>query len=286
MFVPSGDRHAPFVLTLTRRLAPVLLAGILTVPFTGSVAAITRAPAEPITDAILMQSGIDLVTLTNRQRAALGLVALRTDPDLMSIARDRARVMATNDVMSHTEPNGDKVFDRLDAASLTWYGAGEIIAWNTYPTEPLSVAESIRAWMASPGHHAIMVSTGYNYVGFGAAVSATGRRYYAGLFVREPDQTAPWARFATTTTRSLDAGKILVTVHYSGGDTRLQILTSGLRYFELSSRKVGGAWVSWGTTTLAARSTVWDDGSDHEVRIRARDWAGNWGAWRTISVGL
>ena len=76
--------------------------------------------------------------------------------------------------MSHTEPNGQKVFDRIRAAGLTWYGAGEIIAWNNYPTE-YSPAEAIRAWMASPGHKAIMVSTGYNYVGYGAAESASGK---------------------------------------------------------------------------------------------------------------
>ena len=33
----------------------------------------------------------------------------------MAIARDRAQVMAANDVMSHTEPNGTKVFDRMTA---------------------------------------------------------------------------------------------------------------------------------------------------------------------------
>ena len=82
--------------------------------------------------------------------------------------------MAANDVMSHTEPNGQKVFDRIRAAGLTWYGAGEIIAWNNYPME-YSAAEAIRAWMASPGHKAIMISTGYNYVGYGAAESASGK---------------------------------------------------------------------------------------------------------------
>ena len=110
----------------------------------------------------------------------------------MAIAKDRADVMAANDRMSHTEPNGQKVFDRLTDAGLTWYGAGEIIAWNNYPTE-YSTAEAIRAWMASPGHRAIIISTGYNYVGFGAAVSASGKRYYAGVFVKEPDETAAWA---------------------------------------------------------------------------------------------
>ena len=34
-----------------------------------------------------------------------------------------------------------------------------------------------------------MVSTGYNYVGYGAAVSASGKMYYAGVFLKEPDET-------------------------------------------------------------------------------------------------
>ena len=106
----------------------------------------------------------------------------------MSIARDRAQVMAANDVMSHTEPDGTKVWDRMNAAGITWYAGGEIIAWNHYPAE-YSTAEAIRAWWASPGHHAIMVSTGYNYVGFGAAVSADGKFYYAGVFAKMPDHT-------------------------------------------------------------------------------------------------
>lgn len=278
---PGRDDRS--VLNLTRGLVPVLLAGLLLVPLAGPVAATS---AEPVTGAVLTQSGLDLVLLMNRQRAARDLVALRIDPDLMAIARDRAQVMAANDVMSHTEPNGQKVFDRLNQAGLTWYGAGEIIAWNNYPTEPLSVAESIRAWMASPGHRAIMVSTGYNYVGFGAAVSATGLRYYAGVFVKEPDETGAWARFGTVTRRSVDARHVRVTIRWSGGDTRLQVLTSGLRYFQVQRRQVGGAWWSWGTTTATSRSITWTRDHDHEIRVRARDNAGNWGSWRIIRVNL
>lgn len=279
----SDDR---FVLTLTRRLVPVLLSGLLLVPLAGPVAAVTGAPVAPISEEILAQSAQDLVLLTNRQRAGLGLTALRIDPDLMAIARDRADVMAANDVMSHTEPNGQKVFDRLNASGLTWFSAGEIIAWNNYPTEPLSVAESIYAWMASPGHHAIMVSTGYNYVGFGAAVSASGKRYYAGLFVQEPDETGPSARFGTTTKRSVDASHVRVTLHWSGADIRLQVLTSGLSYYQLDWRAVGGAWHAWGVTQTNAHSVTWRRGASYDVRIRARDKAGNWSTWRTVRINL
>jgi uncharacterized protein YkwD len=271
------------VLTLTRRLIPLLLAGLLLVPLAGTVAAVDQ---EPVTDAILAKSGVDLVTLTNRQRAGLGLIALRIDPDLMQIARDRAEVMAANDVMSHTEPNGQKVFDRLDAAGITWYGAGEIIAWNNYPTEALSVAESIHAWMLSPSHHDIMVSTGYNYVGFGAAVSATGLRYYAGVFVAEPDETGAWAHFGAVSRHSVSGNRVRVTIRWSGADTRLQVLTAGLRYFEVQRRRIGGTWTSWGVTTATSRTITWSRAYDHQVRVRARDNAGNWGAWRVIRINL
>jgi uncharacterized protein YkwD len=279
-------RDDRFVLTLTRRLVPVLLAGVLLVPSAAPAAAVTGAAADPVTPASLAQAEQDLVYLTNRQRAALNLVAFRIDPDLMAIARARAEVMAATDVMSHTEPNGQKVFARIDAAGLTWYSAGEIIAWNMYPTEPLSVAESIRAWMASPSHRAIMVSTGYNYVGYGAAVSASGKRYYAGVMAREPDETGPWVRFGATSRTALDAGRARVTVRWSGGDTRLQVLTSGLRYFQVQRRYAGGAWMPWTLTTATHLTVTWTRGHDRDVRVRSRDKAGNWSAWRTIRVNL
>ena len=277
------------MVTSARRLVPLLFAGLLLAPTAGPVAADVRPLAAQarsnaqIDAAALLQDGVDLVTLTNSKRSALGLVALRADPALMAIARDRAGVMASNDVMSHREPDGTKVFDRMNDAGLTWYAAGEIIAWNRYPAE-YSTAEAIRAWMASPGHRAIMVSTGYNYVGFGAAVSASGRRYYAGVFAKRPDHTGPWARFGRTSMSTVDATHKRVTIRWSGGDTRLQVLTSGLRYFQVHWRRAGGAWQSWGTTTATGKSTTFVRGVTYEIRVRSRDRAGNWGTWRTISV--
>lgn len=276
--------------TTVRRIASLLLAGLLLAPLAGPVVAVDVPPTDPppvdvVPDdqAARLQDGLDLVTMTNRQRAALGLVALRADPDLMAIARDRAKVMATNDVMSHTEPDGQKVFDRINDAGLTWFSAGEIIAWNNYPAE-YTTAEAIRAWMASPGHHAIMVSTGYNYVGYGAAISASGKRYYAGVFAKEPDETVPWAKFGSLTKRTIDARHSRVRIRWAGGDSRLQVLTSGLRYFEVHWRAVGGGWHSWGTTTAIARSATLTRGVVYDVRVRARDKAGNWGSWKTIRI--
>ena len=274
--------------TAGRRLAALLLAGALFVPLAAPVGA--TEPGAPVADQVvapevLAQAELDLVTLTNRQRTNAGLVALRMDPDLVAIAHARAEIMATNDVMSHVEPDGRKVFDRLNEAGITWYGAGEIIAWNNYPTE-YTVAEAIRAWMDSPSHHDIMMSSGYDYVGFGAAVSATGRRYYAGLFVREPDETAAWAKFGTISKRSVDHAHTRVTIRWAGGDRKLQVMTSGLRYYQVQRRWVGGAWHSWGMTTATHRTVTWSKAHDREVRVRARDRAGNWSPWQVIRINL
>jgi uncharacterized protein YkwD len=270
------------MVNLTRRLLPILFSGLLLVPLASTVAA-EDIPPPPVDAAALLQDGTDLVNMTNAKRESVGLVDLRIDSTLRSIAQDRARVMAANDVMSHTEPDGTKVWDRMNAAGITWYAGGEIIAWNHYPAE-YSTAEAIRAWWASPEHHAIMVSTGYNYVGFGAAVSADGKFYYAGVFAKMPDHTGPWARFGTVSMRSVDARHKRVTVRWGGGDTRLQVLTSGLRYFQVIWRWQGGAWHYGTPTTATSKSITLTRGARYEFQVRSRDRAGIWSGWRAIAV--
>lgn len=278
------------MVTSARRLAPLLLSGLLLVGLAAPVAAVdpptteTTTPPPVLPDATwLSQAGLDLVKLTNMKRSSLGLISLRIDARLMSIARDRARVMATNDLMSHTEPDGTKFWDRMNATGMTWYAAGEILAWNHYPLE-YSTAEAIRAWMASPSHRAIMVSTGYNYVGFGAAVSADGKLYYAGLFAKLPDHTAPGAKFRWTSSTVIDSRHKRVTIRWTGADTRLQVLTSGLRYYQAQWRRVGGPWHAWTTTTYKRKSITLVRGVRYEFRVRSRDRAGYWSAWRLQSV--
>jgi uncharacterized protein YkwD len=276
------------VSTASRRVASILFAAVMTVALAAPTWADEVEPGEPPVDpniAVLAQAELDHVTMTNEKRRAVGLVALRIDPDLMAIARVRAEVMAANDVMSHAEPDGRKVFDRLNDAGITWYGAGEIIAWNNYPAQ-YSSAVAFQGWLDSPPHHAIIVSDGYNYVGYGAAISATGKRYYAGVFVKEPDETGAIARFGTISKRSVDRSHTRVTIRWSGGDPRLQVMTAGLRYYQVQRRRVGGAWHSWGVTTATSKTVTWLKAYDRQVRVRARDRAGNWGPWKVVRINL
>ncbi len=265
----------------------MLLVSIAGPTSAGPVATGVPSPAvadNAITAQGLMQSGLDLVERTNKKRAKHGLVRLRVDQDLMAIARDRARVMASNDVLSHSEPNGQNVFDRLEAAGVSNFGASEIIAWNTYPKRLDSVRAAIRGWMHSSGHRAIMLSTNRNYVGYGVAISSSGKRYYAGVFVKERDQTAPRASVKSATKLGVDSNSMRVTVRWAGADRRLQVLTAGLRHFEVEWRRNGGTWQSWGTTTDTKRTRTWTRDSTYDVRVRGLDKAGNWSQWRTFRV--
>ncbi len=283
---PCHHRLVPIAI---RRSGSLILAALLLVSIAGPttagpVATGTAAPsvaATAITAQGLIQSGLDLVERTNKKRTKRGLVRLRVDQDLMAIARDRAQVMADDDVLSH---NGQDVFDRLEAAGVSNFGASEIIAWNSYPNRLDSVREAIRGWMHSSGHRAIMLSTNRNYVGYGVAISASGKRYYAGVFVKEPDETVPRASVKSATKQVLDASSIRVKVRWAGADRRLQVLTAGLRHFEVEWSRDGGAWQSWGTTTDTSRTRTWSRGSTYDVRVRGLDKAGNVSNWRTFRV--
>jgi hypothetical protein len=78
----------------------------------------------------------------------------------------------------------------------------------------------------------------------------------------------------------------LVTWTWAGNDSPLATLMSGLRSFEVQRRVDGGAWVSvWTSTMRRSWSTSVGLGHRVQVRVRARDRAGNVGPWSS-AVGL
>ena len=228
-----------------------------------------------------------MVGLLNADRAAAGLVAVRIDSRLMAIARARSVDMVTKNYFSHTQPDGRNVFNILSSSGVTWYNAGEIIAWNTYPMDSTTSAAN-RQWMGSAGHHAIIVSTDFNYVGVGLAVTSAGKKLWTAVFIKGPDRTgarATVARPAISAGTTATSRKAKVT--WGGADVRLQVLTSGLRSFTVQRRADGGTWYTvWSSTTLKAATFNVGVGHLSEFRISAVDNRGNRGAWSTTSVDL
>ena len=189
--LPPGERDHRLMRSPVRRpvligLVVALAAGLLPL---ASVAATTGAG---VSVASAEQTAL---SLTNARRSNAGLITLRADARLFALARERAEYMARTDTFSHTQSDGTNVFDMLSADGIAWYGAGEIIAWNTAAALDYSATYAVKGWMDSPGHRAIIMSTGYNYVGFGLAISPeTGRRYWAGVYLKGPDRTGAWAK--------------------------------------------------------------------------------------------
>jgi hypothetical protein len=196
--------------------------------------------------------------------------------------------MVTQGYFSHTQPDGRNVFDILTANHITWYNAGEIIAWNNYPMDSTASAAN-RQWLGSPGHYAIVTSTDYNYVGVGLAVDPdTGKKVWTAVYLKGPDRTAARASSGTPALGSwLTTNSRRATVSWSGYDPKLQVLTAGLRSFYVQVRTDG---LTWKTVTTATTSRSWSftawKGHRYEVRVSPLDRAGNRGSWVTSVVDL
>lgn len=266
----------------SRRLAPLLLALTL---IGGLVPSAVASDVADVSDGAMAAAEQRALALTNRRRTDRGLVVLRHDARLTELARERARYMAETGEFSHTQSTGTDVFDMIASEGIAWYGAGEIIAWNTAANLDYSAEFAVKGWMGSASHKAIVLSSGYNYVGFGLAISpSTGKRYWAGVYLKGPDRTGSWARIRSWSKENLDRTYARVTVRWTGRDNPLQVLTSGLRYYQVQRRRAGGAWNDYGRTTRTSLSMRWMRGATYEFRVRSRDRAGNWSAWKTITI--
>jgi uncharacterized protein YkwD len=275
------DMHFPsrrfialaFVVLLIGGLAPVAMLAA-----DASIAATTEATAASTAD----QKAFDLI---NDQRTSRGLTKLRLDTRILTLANDRAVYMAENDLLSHTHAGGKAVWDLMTDRGIVWYGAGEIIAYNSTTNLTSSAAGAVSQWLHSAPHKAIMLSTAYDYMAFGVAVSSkTGRRYWAGVFLKGPDRTGAWSKILSVSKHPISATKSHVTLRWDGDDTKLQVLTAGFKLFDIQRREDGGAWFDYGTRTTRSTTRTWTRGHVWEFRVRAQDKVGNWGSWKYVTV--
>lgn len=242
---------------------------------------VAAAPSEASLDAAEAMA----LTRINAERVDRGHVKLRLDSRLAALARERAVYMAANDILSHTHAGGQAVWDMMSAQGITWYRAGEIIAYNTSSSLTTSAATAVSSWMHSAPHKAIAMSSDYNYVGFGVAVSTTtGRRYWAGVFLKGPDRTGAWSKILSVTKSAISSTQSKVVIRWDGADTRLSVLTAGFKVFDIQRRLDGGAWYDYGTRTTKSTTRHWTRGHTWEFRVRAMDKNGNWGSWKSVTV--
>ena len=277
---------------LFRRLGPLALAATLLVSLAPVVSATEGIDTSGPAMAAAEQGAL---TLTNDQRAQRGLAALPWDARMAGLARQRAAYMAATGEFSHTHANGTSLFDMITDSGITWFGAGEIIAWNNAEALDYSVAFAVQGWMGSPPHTAIMLSTEFSRVGFGMAISpTTGKRYWAGVYLKGPAATTtPAANPAPATTTAsarirlvsktrLDARRVRVMLRWTGSNDR-QAASEGQSIYQVQKRRDGGAWNTF-DTTATSMTRIWRRGHVFQVRVRSRADGGTWSAWSTLKI--
>jgi hypothetical protein len=125
--------------------------------------------AEAATDSV----ELELVSRINSFRAERGLAPLAVSNTLAAAAEWMSVDMGARNYFAHTSLDGRSPTQRMaDAgypAFTTWTGE-DLAAGQT------TTAEVLKAWIASPAHHAVLVSPHYRAVGIGRAYTA-GSKY-------------------------------------------------------------------------------------------------------------
>ncbi len=111
-----------------------------------------------------------LLCLVNRKRAAYGLGALKVDRKIQRAAGRHARDMERHHYFAHQRAGGPDLTARLHRAG--WYGSawGETLAYGCGSAG--TPRTTLRMWMHSAPHRAILLSGKYGLAGLGVTDSA------------------------------------------------------------------------------------------------------------------
>ncbi len=160
-----------------RRSAWMLSAAAILVPALPAVPA--HAQTCPGADARPTRSrpaatGRATLCLVNARRARAGLPRLRANPHLRRAATRYSRDMVRRHYFGHVSPRGATMLRRVVAAGYRTAGRRFQVAENLgYATGARATPRrTVRAWMASPGHRANILSPGLREGGVGVALGA------------------------------------------------------------------------------------------------------------------
>lgn len=211
----------------------------------------------------------------NAARADRHLQPLRADSRVWDLAGDRAAVMASRNILSHTIAGN--VGSQLSSRGIKWYRWGDAIAYNNAQQGTYATAQLFAQWKGSKPHWDLLMSPKFNYIGIGMAYRTSNGRTFGDVVMMDgPDRTPPGAAMEGVTRSGKD-----VTWTWRGWDTILQTRTAGVATYEVQYRMDSGSFGTVASQTVATRRIALGRYSGHwyGVRVRARDGAGNLGAW-------
>ena len=130
------------------------------------VAAVAIVPTITEPAAAALRPRAALLHRLNQVRAAHHLAPVYPTRTLRRTARGHSDDMLVRDYFAHTSPTGVTFSDRIARSGFvsgySWLG-GETLAWGTGSRG--SPRWTVRAWIHSPEHRAILLSTTYRWIG-------------------------------------------------------------------------------------------------------------------------
>jgi len=141
--------------TRTLRLIAIALAALAVATVKVGTAHAATTPARTL-----------LLDRINTVRVAHGLRRVYPSTQLRGAAKSHSLDMLRRNYFAHTSPTGSTLYDRIVGSGFvngyTWLG-GETLAWGTGTLA--GARATVHAWMLSPEHRAILLSSTYRWVG-------------------------------------------------------------------------------------------------------------------------
>ncbi|MGZ6697807.1 MAG: CAP domain-containing protein [Solirubrobacteraceae bacterium] len=156
-----------------------------------------------------------LLCAIDTERAARGLPAVGESGQLTRAAQGHSDDMVARHFFEHVTPGGSTLGDRVNATGYITgrrdWELGEAIAW---AQQPLDTPDSLmRAWLASPGHRAIILDRRFRDVGIGVTPGLTdgsanpGATAVLDFGFRTASPTLPRWRSATSCARTASTSR-------------------------------------------------------------------------------
>jgi uncharacterized protein YkwD len=111
----------------------------------------------------------------NVERTSRGLQALRADRQLRKVAERYSAEMVAHGFFAHVGFDGSTLSTRVKSSTkylkrTARWSLGENLYWGSGPLA--TPAQSVDAWMHSPGHRANLLNKNFRDIGIGIAIGA------------------------------------------------------------------------------------------------------------------
>lgn len=164
-----------------------------------------EAPSAALVESIAGEFETDVIRLINLERRAAGLLPVKANANLNSIALDHSTVMRDQSCFSHQCAGEAALPDRALDAGYGPYGWGATFVGEIIAAGFLDAATVVQAWMNSPGHRDIILHDQLREVGAGFVTGGYYGTYWTVDFGSQPNVLPVFIQYDDLETESPSA---------------------------------------------------------------------------------